>query len=314
MNDKGSHMTWKHCSMVAVILRRFIGAIFFHVPRAVIGAYLLYAVGAPLSVAAAVQTNDAVRIGTTPVFLDDQVAFIGEWQAYLQRRLQRPVEFVRRGSYGEIVELLQRGQLDFAWICGYPYVRFKQQFRLLAVPLFRGKPLYQSYLIVPHTDRKTQTLLDLKGAVFAYSDPNSNSGWLVPQYELRRAGIDPTAFFGKSFFTWAHRKVVEAVGSGLAHGGAVDGYVWETLAVQRPELTARTRVAWKSPQFGFPPLVAHRSVPTAAFEQVQAALLGMSQDEEGRALLKRLNLDGFAAGDDRLFERIEANMNAIHAR
>lgn len=299
-----------HCPVARSIAIGFLGscrhALF------VVACVCTWAAAAPVSALA--QVSEPIRIGTTPVFLDDQVAFIGEWQAYLQQRLHRHVDFVRRGSYGEIVELLQRGQLDFAWICGYPYVRFKQQFRLLAVPMFRGQPLYQSYLIVPHTDSKTQTLLDLKGAVFAYSDPNSNSGWLVPQYELRRRGIDPVAFFGKSFFTWAHRKVVEAVGSGLAQGGAVDGYVWETLAVQRPELTARTRVVWKSPQYGFPPLVAHRSVPAATFARVQAALLGMNKDEAGRALLKRLNLDGFVAGDDRLFERIEANMNAIHAR
>jgi len=33
-------------------------------------------------------------------------------------------------------------------------------------------------------------------------------------------------------------------------------------------------------------------------------LLGMSDDAEGRRLLRHLNLDGFTAGDSRLFDGI----------
>ena len=44
-----------------------------------------------------------LRIGLTPVFLDDQVAFLNEWREYLATRLGRPVAFVQRGSYREVV-------------------------------------------------------------------------------------------------------------------------------------------------------------------------------------------------------------------
>ena len=43
--------------------------------------------------------------------------------------------------------MLLAGQIDAAWICGYPYVRHRDDFALLAVPIWRGQPLYQSYLI-----------------------------------------------------------------------------------------------------------------------------------------------------------------------
>ena len=101
---------------------------------------------------------------------------------------------MQRGSYREITELLTRDELDFAWVCGYPYARNKAVMRLLAMPLYRGKPLYQSYLIVPASDRRTESFADLKGAIFAYSDPNSNSGYLVPQYEMLRAGSTPRLY------------------------------------------------------------------------------------------------------------------------
>jgi phosphonate transport system substrate-binding protein len=245
-----------------------------------------------------------LRIGLTPVFLDDHVAFLRRWREYLAARLGRPVEFVQRGSYRETVDLLRQGKLDFAWVCGYPFVRHRAHMRLLAVPLHHGRPLYRSYLIVPAADRETRSLLDLRGRIFAYSDPDSNSGFLFPNYRLLQLKERPGAFFGKAFFTWAHRKVVEAVGSRLAQGGSVDGYVWETLAKFVPELTGKTRVAERSPEFGFPPVVAHPSVPAAEFATVQRTLLEMTLDPQGRVLLGELNLDGFAAGEDALFDSI----------
>ena len=177
------------------------------------------------------------------MILEDQVSFLDDWRRYLEQRLRGRAVFVQRGSYREITALINNDELDFAWVCGYPYVANRASMRLLAMPLYHGKPLYQSYLIVPSSDRVTRSYADLEGKLFAYSDPNSNSGFLVPQYLMLRAGLDPQTLFKKTFFTYAHRKVVSAVATGVADGGAVDGYVWETLALLSPELTAKTRVA-----------------------------------------------------------------------
>ncbi|OGS90423.1 MAG: ABC transporter substrate-binding protein [Gallionellales bacterium GWA2_60_18] len=246
-----------------------------------------------------------IRIGLTPVFLDYQANFVNEWRQHLERQLGQPVSFVQRGSYREIVNLLREQKLDFAWLCGYPYVRNKDELRLVAVPLYQNEPLYQSYLIVPATDKQTRSLADLRWKNFAFSDPDSNSGHLYTEYLLIRQGESPGSFFGKTFFTWSHRKVVEAVASGLAQGGAVDGYVWDTLALSHPQLTARTRIVNRSPKFGHPPFVASRAATEQQIAALRQALFSMAQDEEGSRLLQTLNLNGFVQGDDHLFDEIE---------
>ena len=255
-----------------------------------------------------------IRFGTTAVILEDQVAILRSWKGYLEERLGKPVRFVHRGSYQEITELLSKDQLDFAWVCGYPYVRNRSFMRLLAIPIYEGRPLYQSYLIVPKSDTTTRSFRDLKGTIFAYSDPNSNSGFLVPQYELVRLGENPSVFFQKSFFTWAHSKVVNAVGAGLANGGAVDGYVWDTLQRTHPDLTAQTRVVGKSALYGFPPLVARGSISEKDFRAMQEVLVSMHQDAQGRQLLARLNLDGFAPDDPHIFDGIAEILAYVQAR
>lgn len=255
----------------------------------------------------------ALRIGLTPVFLDDQLSFLTRWRTWLERRLKRSVVFVQRGSYREVMDLIRGGKLDFAWICGYPYVRYRYELRLVAVPVWRGRPYYQSYLIVPADDRQSSNLADLHGKVFAYSDPDSNSGFLYPQYRLTALGEKPSTFFSRSFFTWAHRKVVEAVGIGLADGGAVDGYVWDTLAEFHPALTGATRIIERSPDFGHTPFVARPDMSETELQRFRATLLDMPLDAEGKELLRLLRLDGFVAGKPSMFDEI-ARMAAVVRR
>lgn len=252
-----------------------------------------------------------LRVGMTPAFLHDQHSLLAEWRDFMAASLQRPVEFVQRDSYRETMDLLRLEKLDFAWICDYPYLHLKQEVRLLAVPLYQGQPHYRSYLIVRKSDTQVRSMADLAGSVFAYADPYSNTGYLSPRYEIRQLGRDPTTFFRKTFFTWSHRKVVEAVASGLARGGAVDSYIWDTLAYVEPALAARTRVVWRSPEYGFPPFVSHRSVSAGDFQLMQQHLLGMAKTGAGRRLLELLHLDGFTTGSPALYDGVAKMMRAF---
>lgn len=252
-----------------------------------------------------------VRIGLSPAFLHDQHGLLEEWRRYLENKLDRSVTFIRRDSYRETIELFRLKKLDFAWICDYPYLHLKKQVRLLAVPTYKGRPYYQSYLLVPSSNRDVTSIKQLKNTVFAYADPYSNTGYLVPRYALLQLGENPATFFRKTFFTHSHRKVVEAVAIQLAQAGAVDSFVWDTLAIIKPELTAKTRIVEKSPEYGFPPFVADSSVTDADFNIFQNVLLGMGKDAEGAALLRRLNLDGFMPGTEQLYDRVKQMMAAF---
>ncbi|AHN74564.1 ABC transporter substrate-binding protein [Pandoraea pnomenusa] len=274
---------------------------------------LIHAVGASVGLAACGAVRSAlaapqqkVLFGTTAVFLDNQVRLLSKWRAHLESHLEQEVQFVQRGSYGEITEMLLADQLDVAWVCGYPYVTHTDRMKLLAIPQYKGRPLYQSYLIVPKSQQDISSITELRGKVFAYSDPQSNSGYLVPRTELIRNSLDPRSFFSRTFFTFAHRKVAEAVSTGLASAGEIDGYVFDTMAKQLPDSVSGVRVAWKSPAYGFPPLVARKGLSMETFARIQLALLAMPESADGRELLEHLNLDRFVIGDDRLFDSIRS--------
>lgn len=245
-----------------------------------------------------------LRFASTPVFLDDQASLLGRWQQYLETRVNRSVRFIQRGSYREIIELLLSNEVDAAWLCGYPLVLYEKRLSALAVPIYQGAPLYRSHLVVPQTDTTTRSIMDLKNKVFAYSDPLSNSGYLVPRSEIGMAGQNAATFFRRTFFTFSHQKVVEAVRVGLADAGAVDGYVWDTLAKQFPPSIAGLRVAWRSKQHGFPPIVTRKNLEDTDGLALLAALIDMNAAKDGLGILKQLNIDGFSVPTHQQFDSI----------
>jgi phosphonate transport system substrate-binding protein len=244
-----------------------------------------------------------LRIGLQQSIFQMQFGLIADWQQYLQNKLHRPVEFVNSRRYADSVVQLHMGKLDFAWVTDYPNIAIGQQVRLLAVPLYKGKPFFTSYLIVPASDTQTTGLLQLKGTVLVFADPTSNSH-IEQRYALFKAGEDPKRFFHKVFFTHAHRESIESVILGLANAAEVDNFVWDAMAKGHPELAQQTRIVARSQEFGAPPLVANHFVSKEEFADMQSALTGMAQDPEGLKLLKRMNLDGFIPGEATLYERL----------
>jgi phosphonate transport system substrate-binding protein len=252
-----------------------------------------------------------LSVGLTPVFLNNDLELLSALKSYLEEATGQSVQLVLRRTYEEITTLLVSGQLDAAWICGYPFVTFRDRLDLLAVPVWRGKPLYQSYIITG-AENPTASFDDLRGSVHAFSDPNSNSGYLVTAALLAEQGLRPERFFSRVFFTYGHRNVVRAVASGLAESGSVDGYVWEVMSAVEPALTQATRILRKSELLGFPPIATPRNaLARAEVRALQGAFVNMENGDMGRTILRLLHLDRFALATPDLFDTIAAKAELI---
>ncbi|WP_119273691.1 substrate-binding domain-containing protein [Taklimakanibacter deserti] len=257
--------------------------------------------------------EQSLNFGLTPVFLTNDLELLTKLKSYLERSTGYAVQLVQRRTYEEITSLLLSGQLHAAWICGYPFVQYRDRLSLVAVPVWNGKPLYRSYLIIPK-DRDVTTVEQLKGDLHAFSDPNSNSGYLVTAALLARQKLRPEQFFRQTFFTYGHRNVVRAVAAGLAQSGSVDGYVWEVMSAIEPDLTSRTKILRESELLGFPP-IACTSIERQkdSVVAVNRALVDMAYDPEGRDILRLLRLDGFSNQESRLFDTIAEEMTLVRS-
>lgn len=261
------------------------------------------------------RSSETIRFGLTPVFLTNDIELLGTLRSYLSEATGFNVELVQRRTYQEVTSLLISGAIDAAWICGFPFVRNREKLALVSVPIWNAQPRYQAYVITAKERKKATLFTDLKGDIHAFSDPDSNSGYLVTRALLTDLHETPETFFSKTFFTFGHRNVVRAVASGLAGSGSVDGYIWEVMARREPELINRTKVIRKSEWLGFPPIACSRqSVSSARIKALKMAFTTMSSTPQGRAVLTLLGLDGFGVFPPSLFDGIARKVALVEAR
>jgi len=266
-----------------------------------------------VSRASVLRAAQPFRFGLTPVFLSSDLELLETLQRYLSAAMGTEVQLVLKRTYQEITSQLVSGLLDAAWICGFPFIAYRRELELVAVPIWRGRMTYQSYLIVSG-EREASAVDDLRGDIHALSDPDSNSGYLVTRALLAERGIKPKDFFRRTFFTYGHRNVVRAVAAGLPQSGSVDGYVWEVMTETEAELTRQTRPAWRSDWMGFPPIAtAGNNAASEGIAKFRRALLAMPLDPVGRDVLSLLRLDGFAKGEPSLFDSIARRVDLVRA-
>jgi phosphonate transport system substrate-binding protein len=254
----------------------------------------------------------SLRIAITPVLVENHLDLNRKLVAYLGEKAGMNATLVQRRSYKQVSDLLERSEVDVAFTCGLAYVIDHERLgvELLATPQVDEGPVYHAYTIVP-ADSPIRALDGLRGARFAFSDPLSNSGWLVPAHALARVGLTPEAFFGRTMFTYSHAASVEAVAVRFVDGASVDSYVYDALRKVRPGLVERTRIIARSSPHPFPPLVVRRGLPPEMKDRLRAVLLGMEHDARGRALLAEMGFVRFGLIDDRAFDGIRAMRRVV---
>lgn len=236
----------------------------------------------------------------------------GDLVAYLGERMDREGQIVQGQTYAETNDLLKMGQVDVALVCTGAYVVGEQEFgmELLVVPQVRGETVYKSYIIVP-ADSSARSLSGLRGNVFAFTDPMSNSGYLAALYMLKQMDETSSHFFRKTIFTYSHDKSIQAVAEKLVDGAAVDSLVYDDLLEIEPAYREKVKVIQTSPPYGIPPVVVHPRLNPEVKARLRDVLLNMHQDEKGKAILAELHIDRFVLLDKSAYDSVRRMLEAV---
>ena len=226
----------------------------------------------------------------------------GDFIEYLSNRTGMDIVLKQRRKYSEINSLLQEGEAQFAYTCTGAYLSGRKEFGLevLAVPVVSGRTTYNSYIIV---NRKSsyQKFAQLRGKVFAFTDPLSLSGKIYPTYLLETMNTAADEFFGKTFYTSSHEKSVESVAYGLSDGAAVDSLIFENMERLNDPAIANVRIIHISPPYGIPPIVVSPGADKALKQLMLSTLLKMKDDPAGTKILEALHIEKFVLPDPAIY-------------
>jgi phosphonate transport system substrate-binding protein len=219
--------------------------------------------------------------------------------AYLSRVLGVETQ-LKQGKCDPLEDpLLFQDQIDLAFICGLPLIRYSQiittQFQTLVAPVLQSSrygdcPIYYADVIV-NANSNIQKFADLLGKTFCYNDLGSNSGYNLLCHRLIQERY-PENFFVKTIQSGFHQRSIRWVVEGLADCAAIDSVVLEQELNDFPELSKHLRVVEVLGPSPMPPLAVAQRLGVSLIQQMQLALL--QPDAELQRVMKQFGVKRFA--------------------
>ena len=161
---------------------------------------------------------------------------------------------------------------------------------------------FRACLIV-HADSDIFTPEDMAGKTFAFNDPGSTSGYLVPAvFFMTEMGIDPAAHFSKVTFSGSHEASIHAVATKQVEIASTNLVDLQLAIVRNKVPRGSLRVIWVSRLIPNDPIVVRKDLPASLRQAVQNSLLTMRARHP--EVFKELgaSVGGFVKADDARYE------------
>jgi phosphonate transport system substrate-binding protein len=144
---------------------------------------------------------------------------------YLEAELEvEEFNVFRATDYTAVIEAMRSKQVDIAWFGPFSYVLAHEVAgarSLVVVGTPDGQPATYRSLIVANAGTGITDLEGIRGRSFAFVDPASTSGYLIPRATMVGAGLDPDQDLGETRFAGGHDASLLAVANGQTDAGAV---------------------------------------------------------------------------------------------
>jgi phosphonate transport system substrate-binding protein len=253
--------------------------------------------------------SEPFRIAVIPVQTEGQLGEAMErLQTILADALNRKVTIQDYPDYNGVVEAMNFGQVDMAFFGPLTYViaHHKSGAEAIVVQLVEDKPFYYSYIIT-YKDNPWNTLdeffADPSTISFAFGDPNSTSGALVPGVELKRRGMIVSELESKLkqvSYTGSHDITALAVQNKDVDAGAIDSAIYDNLVKQGTINGDAIKIIWQSEELFQYPWAVKEGTDKETIAILQETFVGI-QDE---AVLKGFGISGFAKTSDADYKSI----------
>ena len=224
-------------------------------------------------------------------------------------------------SYVAVVEAFGSKRADVAALNTFGYILANEKYDAEAkLTVIRyGKTTYQSQIIAKKG--RFKSIKELDGKKFAFVDPASLSGYILPLKFLKDAGVK----IGEPVFAMKHDSVVSMVYQGQVDAGATfysppdpkDGIqdARRLVRTQYPDVEQKIEILKLTDEIPNDPIVFRKDLPEEMKAKLKQAFMDMVKTEEGKVAFN--NLYGVTAiqdATDRDYDGVRATLKAVNAK
>ncbi len=207
---------------------------------------------------------------------------------YLEQRLGVPIEFRTSTDYAGVITGMQFKHVDFAYFGPKSYCEASKRAgaQAFAIEVLEDGTRGYHGVIITKKDSGLHTMAELKGKTWAFTDPNSTSGTLVPTvYFTQEMKINPEEYFSKVIYSGSHEASMLAVKSGKVDAASTndldmlrgDGKLWN--------MDQDFNILWTSKLIPGSPIAYRKDLPASLKKALKEAFLAFDS-KEGLAALK----------------------------
>lgn len=256
-------------------------------PKIILAGFLaLFMIFGAALTARAKEDARALTIGLIPAENNEEMIQKFEpMRVYLEKALGEKVKVFTATDYTGVIEAMKKGRLDIAWFGPLSYVLAEEESNAeaFAVGIRKGttSSSYKSIIITP-CGSGIKSIQDLKGKTFAFVDPASTSGCLIPTYIIKKeTGMMPQEFFGKIIYAGSHDAAELAVKNGTVDAGADDDITYDNMKGKGLITGTDNCIIKTSDPLPGNPLAYRKDMPQDLKDKVKAAFLAAGNEMGG---------------------------------
>ncbi|NER80941.1 MAG: phosphonate ABC transporter substrate-binding protein [Leptolyngbya sp. SIO1D8] len=237
-----------------------------------------------------------------------------QWEPFLEAmeaEIGRPINGFYATDYAGVIEAMGAGKVQLAWYGGKSYIEAAERSDAEAFAQTvnsDGTKGYYSHLIthkenpilseidVEKGDGDTFVIENSSVLTFAFNDPNSTSGFLVPSfYVFAQNGVNPNEAFQELIFAGSHEATAQAIANNQVDVATNNSESMLKVEQGDPEAFENIQIIWTSPVIPSDPLAYRKDLPDCLKEQVK----DFFYNYEDAAVLEPLGWQSFdPAGDE----------------
>ena len=234
--------------------------------------------------------------------------------AAMTREIGIPVKAFYATQYAGVIEAMRFGQVQLAWYGGKSYIEAakRSQAEVFAQTVADdGSKGYYSHLIMnkDHPDLAKAkemggdkyVLENASKLQFAFNDPNSTSGFLVPSYYVfAQNGVNPKKAFKRLIFAGNHEATALAIANNQVDVATNNNESLSRLEKTNPKARQNIETIWTSTLIPSDPIAWRKDLP----EDIKSKLKNFFYGYKDQTVLAPLEWSGFDPATDNMWNPI----------
>ena len=234
----------------------------------------------------------------------------------LEKSLGVKVEVFTASDYAGIITAMANKHIDLAYFGPKSYVEAAEKADAEAVLMELNKDGQPGYsgIIITKKGSGIKTMEQAKGKTFAFTEPNSTSGFLVPSVLFARdMQVKPKDYFKEIRFSGSHGASILAVKNGSIEVASTNNIDMDRMIEKGAVSKDDFNIIWTSELIPGAPIAVRKDLPESLKAAIAGALLKINDDKDALEILQN---GGYRHTNDRDYDivrymkRLKAQLEA----